>query len=400
MDFAVMAGVIGMPFFIFGLGYGPGASGGIGAAQAISYAVACLLSARFVGRVKNGLAWAVLGGLLYAVLGMLIPFFSSMAVCATLAVVASIGLAFVWPALHSWVGAEPDLAKRGRSMSRFNIAWSAGFAVSPLLAGPVCDLNYHYPFILSGITAVLAVVLIMSLPHEKKFFDVVTQAMLDERAQQDRASEAHLLAAWCANLISNILISATRMVFPKRIDELVSAGQLRLLWESQPAAFLMSGSATKYSWLAFTLSFVMMAVFLWMGRTRWWHHRFAVVVIVQALAALAFWTIAHTHSLVLMLTCFMLIGINGGAAFFSAIYYSMANPALKHRRAAINEGAVGIGGFIGSMSFGMLAQLYGTSWPFIYAPIIIACGILAEAMLVRHGLRRYHAVEAVTPSDL
>lgn len=358
--------------------------------QAISYAGACLVSARFVTRVRNGLSWAALGGMLFSGLVCLMPFSFVLVICGLLAVLSSIGLAFVWPALHSWVGAEPDLVKRGRSMARFNIAWSAGFAVSPLIAGPLCDLDYRLPFLLAGGAGAIAVVLIRSLPHEALFFGTVTQAMLDERAEQDRASEAHLLAAWCANIISNILINATRSVFPKRIEELVDAHQLRFLWESDTTSILTSGAATKYSWLAFTLSFVMMAVFLWMGRSRWWHHRLWMVVVVQLLAAVAFWTIGWTDSLLLLLACFVLIGINGGAAFFSAIYYSMANPALKHRRAAINEGAVGIGGFIGSMSFGMLAQAYGTGWPFIYAPILIACGILAEVWLVRHGLRRRH----------
>ena len=389
IDFAVMAGLVGLPFYIYNqLGLGEFASGVVGGVQAVGYAGACLVSTWFMARVKNGLNWAVLGLVLFGALGCLIPFSGNVVLCGALTMGAYMSLSLVWPALHSWIGAEPDLAKRSHQITRFNVAWSMGFAISPLVAGPAYDWDYRLPFILLMCTTVVAIILVRSLPHEKTHFLAATAEMLEERAGHDRASEVHLYAAWFANLMGNILINTTRTIFPKRVDELVATNQLRLLWEDVPASFLTGAAATKYSWLAFTAALVMALIFMWMGRSRWWRHKFAFLVWTQVLAGVAFWVLADTHSLLVMVLCFLVVGVNNGVCFFAAVYYSLSNPALKHRRAAIHEATVGMGGFIGSTSFGVLALLYGTSLPFRYAPVLVVAALIVEAGLVRYAARR------------
>lgn len=388
LDFAVMIAITVTPFFVLKqLGGTAQTTGLFGAVQAIAYAGTALVSANFVARVRNGLWWALGGITAFTLLYAPAPFYSDWRVCLVLTSIANASLALAWPALHSWVGAEPNLARRARTMAWFNISWSFGFSISPLVAGPLYDANFYYPFVALAVVAGISVILIYTLPAESAHFDEPTEELLLSRAAHDRASELFLLTGWFATFIANAMSGAVRSVYPKRIDDLIAANQLRLLFESSPAQFLASAPATNYSFLAFSFSFATAMTFLALGRTTWWRHRFLLLAIQQVLAAGAMHVLGRTHSLIVMCLCCAVIGSFLGLAFFSATYYSIANPVKKHGRAAINEAAVGFGGFFGSLTCGFLAQRYGVSLTFRYAPIVVLAAIGAQYVLLTHARR-------------
>ena len=389
IDLAVMATMVVLPFFIFHqLNGNEATSGMVGGAQAAVYAIVCLFSASFVTKAKNGLSWAVFGVAFYMVASCAMPFFRNIWICGALVSIAMSGMALVWPALHSWVGAEPDVVVRAKRMGWFNISWSFGFAVSPLLAGPLYDIDYRLPFVLLFAVCAVALVLLRSMPHEKAYFGVASQEDREARAEHDRASERLLYASWTATLVANALIGVTRTVYPKRVDDLVASGQLRLLFEDAPAAILASDAATKYSWLAFALSLTTALVFLVMGNTRGWHHRFGYIAVLQLLSGGAFWVLGTTRSLVVMILAFIVVGALTGVTFFSSVFYSMADPALKHRRAAINEFVVGAGGVVGSFSVGYLAKLYGMTIPLQFTLLFVVAAVALQFLMIRIGARR------------
>ena len=391
-DFAAMIGMVVIPFYIYNqIGGDAAMSGVFGACQAAAYALLCLVSAGFVSRAKNGLNWAVLGVTVFAISSVILPLFRGPVICCVIASVSACAMALFWPALHAWVGADPDVHERAYHMSWFNISWSFGFAISPLFAGPMYDHDYRMPFVLLFATCIPIFILLRSLPHEKDHFVEATPEAMEARADYDRASEAHLYAAWCATLVGSALGGVTRTVYPKRIDDLVSAGQLRFLFEASPASILTSGAATKYSWLAFVLALTAGITFLVMGRTRRWQHNFRLVVGLEVAAAAAFWVLGHTQSLVVMMGCFIVVGALAGATFFSSVFYCMADPERKHRRAAINEGVVGLGAFAGSLIFGCLAGWYGLAVPFHYTPVLVAAAVVAQILLLRRGVLKRQA---------
>ncbi len=386
LDFAVMIGLTAMPFYVFNhLGGGAAMSGSFGAVQASAYAVTCILAAGLVSRTHNGLTLALMGMLVFTICFSTIPLSKSVLLCGGITVFSFVGMGLIWPALHSWVGAEPDPALRAKYMSWFNLSWSFGFAVSPLFAGPLYDLDYRLPFAVLFVLGMACVLILRTMPHEKTYFAEATPEMMDARAGHDRASEAHLHAAWCATFAANALIGVTRCVYPKRVDDLVAAGQLQLFLEDIPAEFLRHAAATKFSWLAGALALSTAITFIVLGKTSFWRHRFQVLFALQALSAAAFWALGTTRSLAVMMCCFVIVGVTLGVAFFSSAYYSLANPEHKHRRASINEGAVGLGGFVGSILFGYAVQQWGVALPFRLTPLFIALAVALQWALLRRG---------------
>jgi MFS family permease len=257
-------------------------------------------------------------------------------------------------------------------------------------------MDYRLPFVMLFACSVVAFLLVRSIPGEDAHFAPPTEELLELRADHDRGAAVYLYAAWWGVFMACVLAAVTRSVFPKQVADLVATGELRLLFESEPAAILTEGTATKFSWLSFSLSIATVACFLIMGKTSRWQHKFQLLFWLQVGAAASFWVLSHTRSLVIMVACFLVVGVNFGVAFFSGVYYSMGDPRHKHRRAALNEGAVGVGSLAGSIVYGYLAEHFGLALPFRYTPFFIAAALAVQVGLLRYGKAKSSRVQPPT----
>lgn len=392
-DAASMSSFIALPFFIFNqLDGGPGMSGGIQAGQALAYAGLCLVSSPFVSKLRNGLSWAQLGVLWFPAMFCAMLLSRDPWICGAFAILSTPGMALVWPAVHSWVGAEPEPDLRRRHMRWLNISWSLGFAVAPLLAGYAYDMDYRLPFALTAAFGFAAFLLLRSLPHEKDHFGVASEELLETRSRHDRLSRIYLFAGWISVLVGNLFAAVTRSVYSDRFEMLAKQERLRWIVTEIPAAWQQQYTVTAYGVLAFFLSLATAAAFFLLGGTKFWRHSFRWIVGVQAATVLSFWVLSFTESLVLMVLCFAVTGFNAGFAFFTATYYSVSDAEHKHRNAAINEGAVGVGVCIGGLGFGQLAEVYGVTFPFRYALVLLPGIVLFEYGLIRWRRKRLGAL--------
>ncbi|MBW7863674.1 MAG: MFS transporter [Candidatus Hydrogenedens sp.] len=386
IDLAVMIALTVAPFYIYNqLGGDARMSGYFGGLQAVVYSAVCLLSSRWVSKSRNGLTWAYAGITVFTVLFSLIPFTRSIWACGLLGVGAWTGLATVWPALYSWLGADPDPLRRKESLGWFNLSWSAGFAVSPLFAGPLYDYDYRLPFIALAALGALSLALLLSLPHEHAYYGRRGEAAGGEKEEADLESERFLYPAWMAVLMANFMVGVLRSVFPERVKVLVETGALRLFFEETPPALLAGAPATTFSWIAFACSLTTAGLFLVLGHTHRWRHRASWLIVPQLAAAAGFCLLGTTTSLAVMLAVSAVVGANLGVAFFAAVYYCVANPARKHSRAAINEAAVGMGGTLGSFIFGYLAGRYGMALPFLWFPAMMLPALALQLWILRPG---------------
>jgi MFS family permease len=381
LDAALMVGLTALPFFVFHhLGGSAAVTGGIGSAQSFVYAAVCLGSSMAIARVHNAMGVAVAGALLFTGLFVGGHLTGNLYLYCGMVGLSTAGMSLVWPALHSWLGAKKEVALRTRAMGNFNIAWSLGLAVGALVGGWLYVEDPRLPFVAVALLGGLAAALIYTVPsREPHAPEPETPPMaLREREQLERL----IPAAWVANGVGWAMVITTRMVFPKQLDDLVEVNALRILFENEAPALLTYGAARVYGALAFTLSTCSCVLYYLMGRTQWWHGRSSIILVLQLLAALSVWTLGVTQSLVLMALSFALIGVNCGFCFFASSYYCTANPALTHRRMAINEGVVGAGGFAAPFAIGYIADAQGIPAAFKYAPAVVALLILVQVVMI------------------
>lgn len=389
LDVALTLAFTAAPFYIFNvLGGGAAMSGTIAAAQALCYGIACLITGQLIVHARHSLRWAVAGGIGFSLLHPLSVLYRNPYYFAIVCVVALACLSLYWPAIQSWLGGEPDPTKRARQVAVYNVAWSSGLALGPLLASPLYTRDFRLPFFAVAAIGVIGTVLVVGLPHEKKHFGDLFTTLNETQNAHNQSSEAYLYAAWFANFIGFALIGVTRSVFPKRMDELVGAGQLVLVSCHYPVVTFTTNAVRPFSWLVFVLLFSTATVFYFLGKTHRWQHRLSLVAGCQLAAAAAFWGLGASHSLIVMALCCMIVGINNGVSYCGSLSYSLANPGYKRRRAAIHEAMVGLGSCVGAVSFGYLAESYGVSWPFLMTPVMMLVVALVESALLARGKRR------------
>lgn len=187
-------------------------------------------------------------------------------------------------------------------------------------------------------------------------------------------------------------MAVTRSILPKRIEELVSGGELVLFTKAFPVVTFHDKAATAFAWLAFALSAARTVMFFATGRGQRWQHRFEFVLASQVAAGVAFWFLGHTTSLLVMVLASTVVGFSAGWCYFVSLYCSVAKPDRRHARTAIHESSVGIGSFIGAMGFGYLAGRYGAAWPFLHAGYAIAALLIVQIALLKLGHRKHHAL--------
>ncbi len=384
-----------MPFYVFDrLGGDETVSGTIAAMMSLGYMIVCLAAAEPLRRSPNAIRLAAIGSGAFAIAITVACFMTNLFLFGLFATIGFSAVALSWPALHAWLGGEPNLGKRARLMAAFNITWSAGMALGSLFAGPFYDADFRLPFLLAAVFGIFGFLLLYWQPHERDYFGEQPEDESDAVVQTSR-SEYLLPASWLAIFLGFGIMGAIRSVYPRRLDTLVEEGRLVLFIGGESSeAMLAYGAATLFSVLAFAITFTSAIVYFVMGRTSAWHHRFSLVVALQLLTAGACWVLSGTNSLAVMYACYTVAGANTYVSFFTGIFYSVSKPAKKHRRAAFNESLVGAGGFAGALVAGWVAGITTLESTFAWIPAVILGIVGIELVLIRPGRsRKYTGTE-------
>ncbi|MCX8064493.1 MAG: MFS transporter [Candidatus Hydrogenedentes bacterium] len=376
IDFAIMVGVVSLPFLVLDhlSGGNTSISGKIFAVQMGTYTLACLLMAGIVRKSKNILIWPQIGLCLFIFSYPLFPFFNNAHAYYLFSMISFIGMALCWPAFYAWVGSSSDERNRQFSLAVFNIAWSMGFTVSPLIAGPMYDFDYRAPYLFLLVISLVSLVILFILPGRWTSEEVAKSEGEDLIVDADaKLNGTYLYPFWIGVFLSNLLVVMLRATYPEHFKNMVENGLLRFFAEDSPSHILLSNPATKFSWPSALLSLGTAGLFLAMAKGNFWKYRVSILFISQLLSALAVLLLAFTKSLVIICLCFGIIGANHGLTFFASTFYSVHNPELSHRRASINEGLVGLGGVVGSLALGSLVNSCGVlvSYKIVFGMIIL-----------------------------
>ncbi len=272
LDFSISASGTALPFYVFDRFGGAGMSGTISGVQFGLYAMACLLSSRYVSRSKNGLRWALVGLAGYSILFPLSPLVNNAYFFGGMVTLGMASMSLVWPAVQSWLGSEADPKIRNRRLSFFNIAWTSGLALGALAGGKLYAMNHWLPFLLVLVLGGVAWIIIAGLPHERRYHREAPETKVDPTSPV-AGTNAYLYTAWVANAIGCGLVGSSRAVFSKRVAELVDAGSL-VIFGGEPVEI---EAPTLFGWLPFVLCVARAFTFIYMGKSGAWRDRFLFI---------------------------------------------------------------------------------------------------------------------------
>jgi MFS family permease len=370
-----------IPFFTFQhLGGKERAAALVYGVQTLSIGATCFLSAPLVSKLRNGLTCCLIGAAGFGIFYCGAMFATCVWVFCVLAGIAMAFFALAWPAMQSWLGAQPDGKLRTRSFSYFNLSLGLGLTIGPLVAGAFYGINFRFAFLAVLVLSWMAAFLLFTLPREREYFKKSGQPDDPDRSEKasapaDTRNEVFLYCGWLTNMLGWGLTGAVRTVYAGQVNHLVQKGQLVLFSQGAPIHVFTSqqgpGAATLYTWMQAVLSLGYFAAILTMGRTVRWQHRFWLTAALECILGIGIWVLAGSRSLVVILICHATLGAFTAFGYMGSQCYSAANPQYKHRRIAINEGLAQSGGFAFPQIFAQLGTLHGLAWPFSYTPVLL-----------------------------
>ena len=362
VDIGAACTLLAVQFNGIKLGASPATLGTLFAANFLIYMVVCVISGHLSDRVGRRfmtvvaaavcmIAWYGMG-LVQSVTGLLL-----------LAVLSGAGLALIWPPIEAWLADLSGNSARllNRNIGLFNIAWTGGLMVGPLLAGQLWDSYGEGVFVVAGSTALFCLLVAIFTPTAPP-------------ADAHVAPPAHV----DTRLVTRFLYMAWLALVGCAFTRGMVGGCFPNLGESLHYSKALVGK------LQFMMAAGQFVAFIVTRMTQAWQYRLPplwvsiLVSVATMLAALI------TNNALVFGIAFALIGAALGVTYMAGITYALSSsPEGRGKRVGFHEGIMGIGLVSGSFFGGLAAEQFSLHSPFGLAALVLALGGLGQIVLWR-----------------
>jgi predicted MFS family arabinose efflux permease len=260
--------------------------------------------------------------------------------------VYGIATAFFWPPMMGWLSTGCEGEHLNRTMGRFNLCWSGGGIVGPVLAGVLARYNPRFPVAAAGLLYLAAglyaawagrgLAAVASRPPAAR-----PDPAAAAPPAGDDASTALRYPAWAGLFAAYLVMGLTFNVFP-----LAAQGQMGM---SKP----MVGLLLFFRALATSLALGVL------GRTTAWHFRVGqmvagLVLFALVMAALPLGTTPLAAGLLLAA-----VGALAAHCYVNSLFHGVAGSQHRAVRMAIHEALLSAGLVVGGACGGVVFQVAG-----------------------------------------
>ncbi len=326
------------PFEVARLGGGPTLMGSIGAVWIGSYVISLLATGGRVDRfnprhlVRIGLAVMASMFLIMTQAERLWVFFAA---------TSGFGLisGFFWPPIMGWISVGYEGRDLSRRLSRFNLSWSSGMVLGPLIGGILLDWVRLAPFVLAITCFVTAILVITLLRSPEGGTAPRPQAPPEGEPQhvQPELNDVFRPMARVAHFLSYVGNGIYRYQLPA-------------------LAVTLGISAKGFGPVGMTLSLAMASSFVILGRTEWWHYRVSAFWGAQVVMALNMLALLFVQTWWHMCICMVVGGWTVGLVYSSDIFYGVSGGVRRARRMAIHELLLSSGIMTGAFTGGWVTE--------------------------------------------
>lgn len=279
---------------------------------------------------------------------------SSVAVALLALVSYGIFMSFLWPQIESWIARGKEGRELNRATSSFNVSWSVGSALSPLLTGFLVEGSTVLPLIAGiGIFVAVFLLIVISTYLVPGIKAVVSERKnIEQSGAEDQSTPLRFLS-WAGILTVYASLAVILTIFPLHAME-------NLPFTERTVGFFL---------LVRGLSTVVMFVIL--GKTSWWHFNKPLIIVTLVVFAgvCMFGTLIGSFALYTLF--FLLFGILFALAYSFSIFHGASGSIHRSRRMLIHEILLTIGTVVGSIMGGSIYELVD------FNTVLYACAIFA-----------------------
>jgi MFS family permease len=355
--------VVATPLLAIRFGANPLELGLLGSLGALVYTLTCPFSGRYsdgfggsAGRRRS----ILLACCLLILTDVCIFFVGNLRDIFILAVCGCFSTAFFWPPLQAWlaeVGYDRGLSQR---LGSFNLSWSLGIMIGPVIGGYLFGLDYRYPWCYGVSLNILIVTLLLCT-------NVRVERPVDpgdgtKRVPTDGAPAGFWGISLWANFVCWFSLANVQSIYPK-------------------LASMRGFSPELIGYLLFLIGALETVTFFMLRRSSFWHYRYLPLAFVHGAAACGMLLIFGSKSISVLSCAFPLLGLGLGLSYYSSIYYGLSGRQDRGRRTGIHEFIVGSGFLVGPVTGGACAQFIGLRSPFLLCALLMALTAAVEGLL-------------------
>jgi MFS family permease len=367
MDVGAACTMLGVQLKGIALGASSSTLGLLGGAQFFLYVFVCIVSGHLSDRLgRRAMTVCASAVCLVSWAGMVLA--TSVWQLLPLAVLSGTGLALLWPPVEAWLAdlAGDSVRLLNRNIGLFNVAWTAGLMVGPLVAGQLWQSYGEGVFLIAGGTALICLIVALLTPTAPP----AREHVAPPSHVPPRRVQWFLLMAWFAMAAAVFARGMLGACFPKLATELgfspVLLGRLLfVLAAGQGVAFFVTRVTTG------------------------WQYKLWALFVPPVLGGLALLAAAYTNSPLAFAASFAVVGAALGVSYMCGITYALqAGPEGRGRRVGLHEGIMGVGLATGPIVGGLAGDYAGLHAPFLSGVAVFALGLLAQLVWsVRYARR-------------
>jgi len=276
---------------------------------------------------------------------------------------AGAAMSLFWPFLMSWVSADYEGATLNRRLGTYTGMWSAAAIIGPLIGGVLVDMSTLGPIVV-GVTCLAICFVLLCLAHDGSAGTAASVRPLD--APEISFDKGLLL---CLKWMARIGLFCSWVCLG------VSRSQFALLFTG------MGFSETQFGIIITIFGICNFLVLTGAGRLGFWHFKPVLLLGVQIVLALSLVLIIFGRTLWAFIPAFVIMGSGFGFAYSSHLYYGACGSKKRSSQMAIHEVTLSLGVIVGSGAGGYLSTNFGIYWPYWFAVIVLALGLIAQVVV-------------------
>ncbi len=268
-------------------------------------------------------------------------------------------MAFHWPQLAGWMSRGKEGQLLSRATGAFNVSWSVGVALSPLVTGFIVEVNPVLALqIFTALFLIVAVLTALFTATTPEMRTAVSEHTTRRMHQGSDNSTSLRFVSWVGNLAFYVVLAVILTIFP--------------LFAFDALPYRTSSVGL----LLFIRGIFSVIVFVFMGRTRFWHFRKSLIAAVLLTGSLVTFLARSIVSFQGYLIFFIVYGVLFSAMYSFSIFHGFSGSVNRTRRMLIHESLLTVGSVIGNTFGASLYQYYS------FSTVLLMCSVLLLLPLV------------------
>lgn len=274
-----------------------------------------------------------------------------------------LAMSFFWPPIMGWLSQDVEGTRLGKSMSFFNLTWSGGIIIGPLLAGILSAISPEIPLYVGSALFFLTGLIIAGgsifLPRIRSDRGID----LSQEGETGRVDMSTVLRypGWIGLFTTFVVIGMIINIFPvyARDELLLKKELIGLLMQSR--------------------TFIATFVFIFLSQTTFWHFRISPMIIGQIFLACLVVLMNFTSSPLVLAFLIAFIGALRALSYNSSIFHGVSGSINRTGRVAIHESLLAVGLIFGSSLGGLIYQKYSMTVVYFFCGAIVFFGVVMQS---------------------